>query len=128
MLRVDGSLFFGAIDNVMTLLDEKLEGFEGHLILDLSGVTLSDMAGADLLVSTARQMEQRKLTLHLCNLKKSVRRYMKKGNYQKLLRGTIIHRDEVRALRQILIDLDETTLSPEELILVNKHKTLVGLN
>lgn len=126
ILRVDGSLFFGAVENVSNLLDDELEGFEGHLLLDLSGVSLIDMSGAEMLITIAGQYQNRGITLHLCNLKKSVRRYMKKGNYRKLLKGVSVHKDEIQALKHILSEMNARNFTPEDKDLLERYRTLIG--
>ena len=71
ILRVDGSLFFGAIDHVqqaMLAADHKTPG-QKHLLLNCPGVNFIDMAGAHMLAQEAERRARLGGSLVLCGLK-----------------------------------------------------------
>jgi len=71
ILRIDGSLFFGAVDHVQqTLLatDHKTPG-QKHLLLNCPGVNFIDMAGAHMLAQEAGRRARLGGSLVLCGLK-----------------------------------------------------------
>ena len=75
ILRVDGSLFFGAVDHVR----EELDTARGHrpairhMLLIGSGINFVDAAGAELLGHEARGLREAGITLWLAKLKPEVR-------------------------------------------------------
>lgn len=71
ILRVDGSLFFGAVDHVQQALleaDRKTPG-QKHLLLNCPGVNFIDMAGAHMLAQEAERRARLGGSLVLCGLK-----------------------------------------------------------
>ncbi|HEY7945803.1 MAG TPA: SulP family inorganic anion transporter [Casimicrobiaceae bacterium] len=74
LLRVDGSLFFGAVDHVR----DELAAMRGtasarkHVLLIGSGINFIDVAGAELLAQEADAQRIAGGALYLCNLKPTV--------------------------------------------------------
>ncbi len=71
ILRVNGSLFFGAVDHVqqnMMAVDAKTPG-QKHLLLACTGVNFIDMAGAHMLAQEANRRKRLGGSLTLCDLK-----------------------------------------------------------
>lgn len=71
ILRVDGSLFFGAVDHVQQAMlgaDHKTPG-QKHLLLNCPGVNFIDMAGAHMLAQEAERRARLGGSLVLCGLK-----------------------------------------------------------
>ena len=83
LLRVDGSLFFGAVDHVHDELDavRTRQPAQRHLLLIGSGVNFIDAAGAELLVQEAQRQRERGGTLYLCNLKPVVIDVLDRGGF-----------------------------------------------
>jgi SulP family sulfate permease len=81
--RVDGSLFFGAVDHV----HEELEAMRRehrdrrNALLIGSGVNFIDVAGGELLADEAKRQREHGGTLYLCNLKPAVTRLLKNGGF-----------------------------------------------
>jgi sulfate permease, SulP family len=74
LLRVDGSLFFGAVDHVKDELEEMRASASArrHVLLIGSGINFIDVAGAELLAQEADAQRAVGGTLYLCNLKPTV--------------------------------------------------------
>jgi sulfate permease, SulP family len=74
LLRVDGSLFFGAVDHVKDELDAMRGGASArpHVLLIGSGINFIDVAGAELLAQEADAQTAAGGALYLCNLKPTV--------------------------------------------------------
>jgi SulP family sulfate permease len=74
LLRVDGSLFFGAVDHVQDELhDLRAEASaRKHVLLIGSGINFIDVAGAELLAQEADAQRNAGGVLYLCNLKPTV--------------------------------------------------------
>ena len=74
LLRVDGSLFFGAVDHVQDELEAMRRGASAraHVLLIGSGINFIDVAGAQLLAQEADAHRAAGGALYLCNLKPNV--------------------------------------------------------
>lgn len=74
LLRVDGSLFFGAVDHVRDELEALRRGASArpHVLLIGSGINFIDVAGAELLAQEAEAQRAAGGALYLCNLKPTV--------------------------------------------------------
>jgi SulP family sulfate permease len=82
VLRVDGSLFFGAVEHVRDELEEaQRERPEvKHFLLVASGVNFVDVAGAELLAQVARDFRDSGRTLYLCSLKAAALDVLDRGD------------------------------------------------
>ena len=65
IIRIDGSLFFGAVDYVQTAL---MMIPQKHVLIVASGVNFIDLAGIELLANEARRLAAKGGGLYLCNL------------------------------------------------------------
>jgi len=104
MLRIDGSLFFGATDHVRDRLDAARADFPSarHVLLILSGVNFIDVAGAGLLAEFANALRQQGATLWLTHLRESVREVLERGGYMQAIgpgHAFDIDDDALRAIR-----------------------------
>jgi len=83
LLRIDGSLFFGAVEHVHDELDviRTRQPGQKHVLLICSGVNFIDAAGAALLVQEAERQREHGGTLYLCNLKPVVIDVLDRGGF-----------------------------------------------
>ena len=83
LVRIDGSLFFGAVEHVHAALHRVRAATpaRAHLLLIGSGINFVDVAGAELLVREAQAQQDRGGALYLCNLKPAVMRMLERGGY-----------------------------------------------
>jgi len=83
LLRVDGSLFFGAVEHVHEELDamRRRRPAQKHILLICSGVNFIDAAGGELLVREADRQREHGGTLYLCNLKPGVVEVLQRGGF-----------------------------------------------
>jgi SulP family sulfate permease len=83
ILRLDGSLFFGAVEHVRDALEaarrERPEAT--HVLLLASGVNFIDTAGCEALVQASRTMRDSGATLYLCNVKPGVHAAMERSGF-----------------------------------------------
>ncbi len=75
MLRLDGSLFFGAVDHVQSELHRATEQVKGsgRVILITKGVNFIDLAGAEMLAQETKRMREENGGLYLCSMKVRVK-------------------------------------------------------
>jgi len=83
ILRIDGSLFFGAVEHVRDELEaaRRQRPDATHVLLVGSGVNFIDIAGCECLVQAARYLRDTGATLYLCNLKPSVHAALERGGF-----------------------------------------------
>jgi SulP family sulfate permease len=108
LLRVDGSLFFGAVEHVRDELhDARVEAPHRRDILLLgSGINFIDVAGAELLVQEARITREAGGTLYLCNLKPAVRETLERGGFLDLIGRDRVFGTKDEAIGAIYARLD----------------------
>jgi SulP family sulfate permease len=87
VLRIEGSLFFGATDHVRDRFDEEraVHPQAKHMLLLLSGVNFIDVAGGQLLAECANALRQEGATLWLAHLRPAVREVLERGGYMQAI-------------------------------------------
>jgi SulP family sulfate permease len=108
LLRVDGSLFFGAVEHVRDELhDVRAEAPERHDILLIGrGINFIDVAGAELLAHEAKLTREAGGTLYLCNLKPPVRALLERGGFLDSIGRDCVFEAKDDAIRAIYARLD----------------------
>jgi SulP family sulfate permease len=83
MVRVNGSIFFGAVNHVQQTLQEidETNPQHKHVLMVVSGVNFVDIAGAEMLVQEARRRRKLGGGLYFYRLKDGVVRGLNKGHY-----------------------------------------------
>jgi SulP family sulfate permease len=83
VLRIDGSLFFGAIEHVRDEIDRARAERPDvrQLLLVASGVNFIDVAGAEMLAGEARRAAEDGVSLYLCELKPAVSDVLERGGF-----------------------------------------------
>lgn len=85
MVRINGSIFFGAVDHVQRALqqiDETNPQQKSVLIVG-SGINFVDVAGAEMLAQEAKRRRKMGGGLYFYRLKDSVYKFLKQGHYLK---------------------------------------------
>ena len=108
MLRVDGSLFFGAVDHVHDELATRraAEPQRQHVLLIGSGINFVDIAGGDLLAREAKLARDSGGTLYLSRLKRGVRAVLGRGGLLDLIGRNRVFDTKDEAIRAIYARLD----------------------
>jgi SulP family sulfate permease len=108
LLRVDGSLFFGAVEHVRDELhDARMEHPDrSHILLIGTGINFIDVAGAELLVAEAKLTREAGGTLYLCNLKPPVRELLERGGFLDHIGRDCVFPTKAEAIREIYARLD----------------------
>ncbi|GGO86961.1 sulfate transporter [Marinobacterium nitratireducens] len=81
IVRIDGSLFFGAIDHVQQRIRRLSEEAGVQLLIVGKGINFIDVAGAEMLIQEARRLEQQGGRLMLSSLKGTVLDELKSSGY-----------------------------------------------
>jgi sulfate permease, SulP family len=118
ILRVDGSLFFGAVDHVRLSLDQHTAEGCRHIVLVGHGVNFIDYAGAELLVEQEARLRALGGKLYFCSFKSAVLTFLRKPRYNQLLREAEFFESPEEAVERIAKTADscacqrETSLTP----------------
>jgi SulP family sulfate permease len=85
IVRIDGSLFFGAVDHVQNTLQAFSETYpeQKHLLIIANGVNFIDIAGAEMLVQEAERRRTLGGGLYLAKVKKEICAVLQRGGYLK---------------------------------------------
>jgi len=83
MLRVNGSLFFGAVDHVQHSLEQvdELEPRQKHVLIMASGINFVDLGGAEMLAREALRRRGLGGGLYFYRMKDTVRELLARGGY-----------------------------------------------
>jgi SulP family sulfate permease len=108
IVRIDGSLFFGAVNHVgesfRMFLQKDPE--RNYLLIDGSGVNFIDVAGAELLARQARTLRKRAGGLYLCKVKEGVMGPLVKGGHLEEMGRDHIFVSKTEAIKAIFDRLD----------------------
>ena len=85
MVRINGSIFFGAVDHVQGALQQidEINPDQKTVLVMSSGINFVDVAGAEMLAQEAKRRRKMGGGLYFYRLKDSVYRFMHKGDYLK---------------------------------------------
>jgi len=83
MVRLNGSIFFGAVSHLQQQLQEMQEAApaQKHLVVMASGMNFVDLAGAEQLAETARRYARAGGSLGFYRMKESVAEMLRKGGF-----------------------------------------------
>jgi len=108
MLRVNGSLFFGAVDHVQRSLEQvdELEPRQKHVLIVASGINFVDLAGAETLSREAERRRGLGGGLYFYRMKDAVRELLARGGYLKKIGEENVFPVKTRAIASIYPRLD----------------------
>ena len=83
MLRVNGSLFFGAVDHVQRSLEQidEFDPGQKHLLIMASGINFVDLGGAEMLAREARRRRSMGGGLYFYRMKDAVRESLARSGH-----------------------------------------------
>jgi sulfate permease, SulP family len=108
LIRIDGSLFFGAVNS----FQETLRGYEDtapqskYLLIVMQAVNFIDVAGAEALVAMARRYRARGGGLYLIRPKEAVVELLERGHYMDEIGRENVFYSKTVALEAIYRQLD----------------------
>jgi SulP family sulfate permease len=108
MVRINGSVFFGAVDHVQHALQDigSPAGTQKHVLIVASGINFIDVAGAEMFAQEARRRRRSGGGLYFYRLKDEVRRLLKRGNYLHEIGEENVFPVKFRAVSAIYSKLD----------------------
>lgn len=110
IVRVDGSLFFGAVDHVQSEFQRFLEEDPGqkHLLIIGSGINFVDISGAEMLVQEANRRRLFGGGVYLTKIKEEACKILKRGGFVDKLGDEHIFVSKVDAIEHIFKRLDRS--------------------
>ena len=108
MVRINGSIFFGAVDHVQGHLEQIDEANprQKHVLIVASGINFIDIAGAEMLAREARRRRRMGGGLYFYRLKDAPRALLEKGGYMKDIGWENVFPVKTRAIASIYPKLD----------------------
>jgi len=111
IVRIDGSLFFGAVNHIAEELHRitKENPEQAHILIVGGGINFIDVAGCEMLANEAHRLHLTGRKLYLCSLKGEVIDVLRRGGYAKRIGEENIFRSKSEAEKSLLF----TRLDPE---------------
>lgn len=113
MVRIDGSLFFGAVPYVAERLRdfEQRQPLQKHLLIIAKGINFLDVAGAEFIAAEAKKRRAQGGRLYLYEVKEGVRDALKRGGFMEAIGEENIFDSKTVAIRTIFDQLDRDICS-----------------
>lgn len=108
ILRVDGSLFFGAVNHFAEELSAitRHSPEQAHILIVGGGINFIDVAGAETLANEAHRLHREGRKLYLCSLKGDVVETLHRGGYAERIGEENILGSKKAAIRKLVPRLD----------------------
>lgn len=108
IIRIDGSIFFGAVNHVAEQLDQITKKYpeQAHILIVGGGINFIDVAGCQTLNQEAHRLRVNGRQLYLCSLKGEVIDVMKRGGCNKSIGEENVFHSKVAAIKSIVPRLD----------------------
>jgi SulP family sulfate permease len=104
VVRIDGSLFFGAVNHIGEELCAmtKQNPEQAHILIVGGGINFIDVAGCEMLANEARRLHLTGRKLYLCSLKGEVLDILRRGGYLARIGEENIFRSKSEAVKKII--------------------------
>ncbi len=108
VVRIDGSLFFGAVSYTSSTLHEmkEKEPTLSHLLVVAKSINFIDVAGAEMLVQEAKYWKAQGGGLYLCGLKMEAKEFLRRGGYLDEIGEDKLFTSKKEAIAEIFKALD----------------------
>lgn len=108
IVRIDGSLFFGAVDHVHNTLQSYSETYpeQKHVLIVATGINFIDVAGAEMLVQEAERRRALGGGLYMAKMKPEAYRILERGGYLEQFGRENIFVSKAEAIAEIFKRLD----------------------
>ncbi len=108
IIRIDGSIFFGAVEHVANELDNVAREYpeQAHILIVGGGINFIDVAGCQMLNQEAHRLRLSGRQLYFCSLKEEVMKIKERGGCTKSIGEENIFRSKYEAIEKIVPRLD----------------------
>ena len=109
IIRIDGSIYFGAIEAVSDYFTDLYEANEVERILIVAdGINFIDLAGAEWLMHEVLKWQKNRKGIYFASMKIVSQDVLKKGNFIKAMGHEIFFKDKHEAITNIYKELDKS--------------------
>ncbi|MEZ4526560.1 MAG: SulP family inorganic anion transporter [Desulfobacterales bacterium] len=106
IIRINGSLFFGAANPVAEMMEEMDAGDPKNLLIVGHGINFIDVSGAMMLAQEARRRRKMHRALYLCRINREVHHFLEHGDFLPEIGEQHIFATEYEAISQVFRKLD----------------------
>lgn len=128
VIRVDGSLFFGAVNHVEQALQDIDQQYpdQKHVLLVASGINFVDVAGAEMLVKEAKRRRELGGGLYLYGVKAQVCEFLRRGGYIDQIGDANVFTSKTLAIKTIVDKLSRERCAQCDKRIFSECQTLPG--
>jgi SulP family sulfate permease len=108
IVRIDGSIYFGAIEHITSFFEKIYEGPEKKVLIVANGVNFIDLAGSEWLVSEANRWQEKGGQLYVSGLKIIAQDVFIKGGFRQKIGEASFFSKKKEAIESIYQTLDES--------------------
>jgi SulP family sulfate permease len=110
IVRLDGSLYFGAVDHVQEQLHSLSQNYpeQKHLLMIGNGINFVDLSGAETLAAEARERKARGGGLYLVKVKEEACTTLRRGGFRELIGPEHIFLTKADAIETVFRRLDHS--------------------
>jgi len=108
MIRIDGSIYFGAVEGISNYFADLYKKSESkHLLIISNGINFIDLAGAEWISQEALKWQQRGGGIYFVGLKMISQDILEKGGFVKIIGIENFFKDKNTAIATIYMKLDK---------------------
>ena len=112
MVRIDGSIYFGAVDGISNYFTDLYEGNEQkHLLILANGINFIDIAGAEWLSQEVLKWQMKGGGIYFVGLKLISQDVLQKGGFSEIIGEENFFKDKNTAIATIFKKLDKEVCS-----------------
>ncbi|GAB6144095.1 SulP family inorganic anion transporter [Desulfocicer niacini] len=108
IIRIDGSLFFGAASHIAQVFEEIDGDTPKNLLIVGAGISYIDVSGAMMLIQETERRRAMDKDLFLCSLNRSIIQFLKQGDYINYIGEKNIFDSKHTAISEIVSRLDKS--------------------
>ncbi len=108
IIRIDGSLFFGAASHIAQVFEEIDGDTPRNLLIVGAGISYIDVSGAMMLLQEAERRRAMKKELFLCSLNREIIHFLRQGDYFNDIGEKNIFDSKHTAISEIVSRLDRS--------------------
>lgn len=105
--RIEGSLFFGAVDHVADEMNKLFSREEKHLIIIGNNINLIDHSGAEFLVDEIAKWNNRGKSIYISGLKYRSRKFLDDGGYEEEIGKSHFFTNKELVIKEVYQTLDK---------------------
>ncbi len=106
IIRINGSLFFGAANHAAEIVEEMDADDPGNLLIVGHGINFIDVSGAMMLAQEAQRRRKMNRALYLCRINREVHHFLEHGDFLREIGKEHIFATEYEAISRIFAKLD----------------------